>query len=149
MSLYTGDDSDGSVGSRKRWSNKKKSLRNNPRETRECYRCGKKGHIKRDCRSTSHKRAGLAPKKNRNSLDCSFCKRKGHQESKCLTKHPEKTPIWLQRKNKDSEIAGFEINGETAFTSVSDSIPMETVQEEEVQYNHENSEDEEDNKSPH
>ena len=61
MSLYTGDDSDGSTGSRKRWSSKKKSIHNNPRDTRECYGCGKKGHIKRDCKSGRAGR-GLHPR---------------------------------------------------------------------------------------
>ena len=41
MSLYAGDDSDGSVGSKKEWSNKKKSLRNNPRETENAMDAGK------------------------------------------------------------------------------------------------------------
>ena len=73
MLLYTGDDSDGSGGSRKRWSNKKKSLRNNPRDSRECYGCGKKGHIKRDCRSTGNKKAGFA----RRTGKCSYCDKSG------------------------------------------------------------------------
>ena len=60
-------------------------------------------------------------------MDYQHCKKKGHRESKC----------WEKPKNKDSEIEGFTIDGETAFMSVSDSIPMETVQEEEVKYNQE------------
>ena len=144
MPLYIGDNSDGSVGSKKRWSNNKKSLRNNPREKREYYGCGKKGHIKHDCRSTSNKKAGSA----RRSMDCNHCKKKGYQESKCWRKHPEKTPIWLQKKNKDNEIAGFAIDGETAFMSLSDVILVETVNKEDSQYTHEISDDEEDNAEP-
>ena len=34
MLLYTGDDSDGSIDSQKKWNNKKKSRRNNPQENR-------------------------------------------------------------------------------------------------------------------
>ena len=75
MSLYTGDDSDGSVRSKKRWNNKKKSLRNNPRDKRECYGCGWKGHIKRDCRSIGNKKAGLA----RRTGKCFHCNKPGHQ----------------------------------------------------------------------
>ena len=141
MSLYTGDKSDGSVGSKKRWSNNKKSLRNNPREIRQCYGCGKVGHIKRDCRSTSNKRAGAAHNSNRSTVDCQHCKKKGHRESDCWKKYPHKKPAWAQLKNKDSEIAGFAIDRETAFMSISDSIPVETVQEDEFQYNHESTEE--------
>ena len=122
MSLYTGDDSDGSTGSRKRWSSKKKSVRNNPRDSRECYGCGKKGHIKRDCRSTGNG--------GRRSGKCSHCGKTGHQEAECWKKHPEKTPDWLKKKTR--EMAGIALDGETAFISISDSIPVETVQEEEI-----------------
>ena len=51
ISLYARDDSDGESTSSKKKSNKWMSKRNNgnankKKETRECYGCGKKGHIK-------------------------------------------------------------------------------------------------------
>ena len=82
---------------------------------------------------------------NMSTLDCHHCKKNGHRESECCKKHPNKTPAWLQQKNKDSAIAGFAINGETAFMSLSDVISIETVNEDDTQYNHENAANEEDN----
>ena len=63
MSLYAGDNSDGVSTSSKKKSSKWKSRRKNgnankKKETRECYGCGKKGHIKRDYRSICYKTAG-------------------------------------------------------------------------------------------
>lgn len=142
MSLYTGDNSDRSGETKKRWSNNKKSLRNNPMETRECYGCGKKGHIKRDCPSIRKKTTGRNTG-NRSTLECPYCKKKGHKESDYWKKHPHKTPAWAQRKNKDSEIAGFAIDREISFMSVSDTIPVATVNEDEVQYGHESTKEDE------
>ena len=77
ISLYTGDDSDGSGGTKKRWSNNNKSLKNNPRKTRQCYGCRRVGHIKRDCKSICQKISGINTG-NRSTLECPFCKKKGH-----------------------------------------------------------------------
>ena len=145
MSLYTGDDSDGSTGSRKRWSNKKKSVRNSPRDNRECYGCGKKGHIKRDCKSGRAGRGGGSRKSAFGK--CSHCDKPGHQEADCWKKHPEKTPDWIKQKNK--EMAGMMLDGETAFISISGSIPVETVQEEEtINTNESDSENEDSDSEP-
>ena len=133
MSLYTGDDSDGSVDSQKKWSNKKKSRRNNPQESRRCYGCGKKGHIKRDCKQKKSSKPG--------DKDCSHCHKKGHSEASCWKKNPKLAPEWYQRRS-NQEIAGIVLDGETAFMSTQASIPVETINESKSTTRHENSSDE-------
>ena len=135
MSLYTGDDSDGSVDSQKKWSNNKKSRRNNPQEIRRCYGCGKKGHIKRDCKQEKSSKPG--------DKDCSHCHKKGHSEASCWKKNPKLAPKWYQGRS-NQEIAGIVLDGETAFMSTQASIPVETVNESEGLNTHESSFDDSD-----
>ena len=130
MSLYTGDDSDGSVDSQKKWSNKKKSRRNNPQEARRCYGCGKKGHIKRDCKQKKSFKSG--------DKDCSHCHKKGHSESSCWKKHPNLAPDWVKRKS-NREIAGIALDEEIAFMSTNAPIPVETINESKSTTRHESS----------
>ena len=121
MSLYTGDDSDESVDSQKKWSNKKKSRRNNPQENRRCYGCGKKGHIKRDCgQQKKSSKPGGKP--------CSHCHKKGHSEASCWKKNPKLAPKWYKGRS-NQEIDGIVLDGETAFMSTQASIPVETINE--------------------
>ena len=109
MNLYAREESDtNSEGSRlKKKSNKWKSKRNNQgKDTRECYRCRKKGHIKRNCR---------AKKKTTFNKKCSHCNKKGHEEAQCWKKHPDQIGLVMEE--------------ETAFMTFEGIVPVETVQE--------------------
>ena len=144
MSLYTGDDSDGSSDSQKKWSNKKKSRRNNPQDARRCYGCGKKGHIKRDCRSGGQQKKLHTSQPG--SKPCSYCHKKGHSVVSCWKKNPKMVPEWHQKSNQ--EIAGIALEGETAFMSIQASIPVETINEDKSLHEQEDSDSDDDSVGP-
>ena len=83
----------------------------------------------------------MAHNSNRSTLKCPYCKKPGHQETECWKKHPHKAPSWIQQKN-NNEIAGFAVDGETAFMSLSDVVPVETVNEDNTKKNHKSDDNE-------
>jgi hypothetical protein len=115
LNLYAGDDDSDSREERTTQRHHTKGKKKPKRNQQTCYKCGKTGHIKRDC----------PVMRTKSSLQCGHCGKKGHNDGDCWKKHPDKKPKWLKNKedNNDSdsdEVAGIVVDGELTFAVIND-----------------------------
>ena len=80
----------------------------------KCHNCGKKGHLKKDCRLNGHGSSVNRGSSARSDIICHKCGNKGHIQKDCRSKGngssgrtPKKStnelPKWVTRKPVDSD----------------------------------------------
>ena len=84
-------------------------------ETRTCYKCGKTGHIAKDCWSKATTGQSNRSRTNASSVTCYACGEKGHYADKCPTrnkgpKQGQTTRNYNDWRNKNKQVSAWSID---------------------------------------
>ena len=102
---------------RKHFNGNYNQKQNNKRQRISCQRCGKTGHIKKDCRSIRH--ANGQKLQRNNQIICHRCHRPGHKKDSCYSRNdkdgrpipgkpPAKPPVhYKSGDNKENKLIHF------------------------------------------